>query len=81
MNEERNGLRHFVDALYCIRRLQASCTSLDSDEDWEDEIDLITFARYCAAQNQNLHLDKIAQDHDGKMCKRLGEGLSERNSI
>jgi hypothetical protein len=37
----------------------------DDDDEWEDRMDPVAFARYYAAQNP--HLAKIVHDHDVKM--------------
>jgi hypothetical protein len=46
----------------------------DDDDDREDQMDPITFARYYAAQNP--HLAKIVQDHDDNLRERLVEGIA-----
>ena len=46
----------------------------DEDNDWEDRMYPVTFVRYYAASS--LHLTKIVQDHDQKMCIRLDQEIT-----
>jgi hypothetical protein len=46
----------------------------DDDDNWEENMDPITFARYYAAGNPLLA--KIVQEHDQKMRERLDQGIA-----
>ena len=47
----------------------------DSDDDvWENEMDIITYARNYGAHIP--HMAKMVQDHDDKMRERLVEGIT-----
>jgi len=46
----------------------------DDDDDWEDRMDPVTFARYYATSNP--HLAKIVQEHDEKMRVRLDKEIT-----
>lgn len=47
----------------------------DLDDNWEDNMDPITFARYYAAGDPLLA--QIVQDHDRKMRERLDQGIAD----
>jgi hypothetical protein len=46
----------------------------DDDDDWEDNMDPITFARYYMVGDPLLA--KIVQEHDQKVRERLNQGIA-----
>jgi hypothetical protein len=52
-----------------------SCSEGDDDDDnWEDNMDPITFLRYYAASHPVLA--KVVQDHDQKLRERFDQGIA-----
>jgi len=51
-----------------------SVSDSDSDDNWEDNMDPITFARYYA--DINPHFAKIVQEHDQKMREHLNQRIA-----